>query len=98
MTRLVRYGLCCGPQLFQGDQVEEDCDGVDRCGDHADAADADARDGPPAAAAVADQCSGFAASSPSLASSSEEEYNFFALAVWDIRVLRDWRDCSSSCC
>ena len=78
MARL--YGLCCGPLLFQGDQVEEDCEGVNLRGDQAGAADADAWDGPPADAAVADH-SGFAASSPSLSSSSEEEYSFFALAV-----------------
>jgi hypothetical protein len=44
MAHLVRYGLCCGP-LFQGEQAEEDCDGVARCGDHAGAADAASRDG-----------------------------------------------------
>jgi hypothetical protein len=44
------------------------------------------------------QLPGSAARSPSLALSSDEEYSFLALDVWENRVLRECRDCSSASC
>jgi hypothetical protein len=86
-----------GPLELQGERVAEDRDGVNFGGDHIGAAAAASWYGPPAAAAADGHRWGCAANSPSLASSSDE-HSFLARAVCDIRVLRDWRERSSSSC
>ena len=102
-----RCGLCVrvywgeiflGPLVLQGERAVEDRDGVNCGGDHIGAAAAASGYEPPAAVAADGHCWGFVASSPLLASSSDDEYIFLARAVCDIRVLRDWRERSFSCC